>query len=100
MNRVEASKGNATLDHSDACTAGLTTYERLKSFGRTCKMPDGGEGMRRDIGLQKLMFDYGRYLLAASSWKGSQPANLVRDLETRKPAFSRLEPWALDPEPW
>jgi alpha-L-fucosidase 2 len=32
---------------------------------------------RVDVGLQKIFFDYGKYLLMASSMPGSQPANLV-----------------------
>jgi hypothetical protein len=33
--------------------------------------------VRVDVGLQRLMFEYGKYLLMASSMPGSQPANLV-----------------------
>ena len=44
----------------------LTTGERLKNFSQT----------GNDPGLVKLLFQYGRYLLIASSRPGGQPANL------------------------
>ena len=44
----------------------LTTSERLKSFSQT----------GTDPGLVELLFQYGRYLLIASSRPGGQPANL------------------------
>ncbi len=58
-NRVQLDLGKRTLDS-------LPTDHRLK------QVMNGAT----DLGLQELLFHYGRYLLIASSRKGSNPANL------------------------
>ena len=58
FNRVRLDLGDSTLDH-------LTTLERLRQFPH-----------QLDPQLIALYFQYGRYLLIASSRPGSQPANL------------------------
>ena len=58
-NRVRLDLGERTLDS-------LPTDHRLK------QVMNGAT----DLGLQELLFHYGRYLLIASSRKGSNPANL------------------------
>ena len=55
-----------SLDLGPAPSADLSTDERLKAVQRGCDDP----------GLAALYFQYGRYLLIASSRPGSQPANL------------------------
>lgn len=55
-----------TLGNADEATAELPMDERLAAFR------DGAE----DLGLVPLYFQYGRYLLIASSRPGSLPANL------------------------
>ena len=56
-----------TLDLGQpAAAASLPTNERLKQFSQT----------GTDPGLAELLFQYGRYLLIASSRPGGQPANL------------------------
>ena len=54
-----------TCDLGPALTAGLPTDERIAA-----------NQLRHDSGLAALYFNYGRYLLIASSRPGSQPANL------------------------
>jgi alpha-L-fucosidase 2 len=54
-----------TLDLGSTDAAGLPTDERLRRFATG-----------RDPGLVALVFQYGRYLLIASSRPGGQPANL------------------------
>lgn len=53
------------LDLGGGVTAGLPTDERVRRFA-----------VDRDPALVTLLFQYGRYLLIASSRPGSQPANL------------------------
>ena len=53
------------LGKSDPAAAGLTTDKRIKAFA------DG-----KDPQLAAMYFQYGRYLMIASSRPGSQPANL------------------------
>ncbi len=57
--RVQLSLGNNTMDR-------IPTDKRLERVKK-------GD---TDLGLQELLFHYGRYLLIASSRKGSNPANL------------------------
>lgn len=54
------------LGGESGCRRGLTTDERLEMYG---------EGVP-DCGLEALLFQYGRYLLQASSRPGSLPPNL------------------------
>jgi alpha-L-fucosidase 2 len=54
-----------TLDLGTTASAELPTDQRIKQFGK-----------QADPGLAALYFQYGRYLLIASSRPGSQPANL------------------------
>lgn len=54
------------LDNGNTAAASLPTNERLQAY------QDG----RSDRGLEALYFQYGRYLLIASSRPGSMPANL------------------------
>ncbi|MBB6673364.1 glycoside hydrolase family 95 protein [Cohnella nanjingensis] len=61
--RVELRLGN---DGAQSAAAALPTDERLRSV----------QGGAEDPALTALYFDYGRYLLIASSRPGSQPANL------------------------
>ena len=55
-----------TLDCSDASLAALPTAERLTAY----------KNSRMDVGLENLMFNFGRYLMIASSRPGSLPAGL------------------------
>jgi alpha-L-fucosidase 2 len=57
-----------TLDLGSGPVAQKPTDERLRSFAENAKDPDQG--------LAALYFQYGRYLLIASSRPGGQPANL------------------------
>lgn len=61
LSRVSLNIGN-----TDAAIAALPTDERLKKYAA------GGV----DPGLEAMMFQYGRYLLASSSRSGGLPANL------------------------
>ena len=78
--RVQSTNPNAT---SAACAATLTTPERVERYGRLCMQPSLTAGTKnatvavKDVGLQALFFDLGKYLLLGSSRTGSQPANLV-----------------------
>ncbi|BET68881.1 glycoside hydrolase family 95 protein [Opitutales bacterium ASA1] len=54
-----------TIDLGGAAVAGLTTHERLAVADKTA-----------DPALAALLFNFGRYLLVASSRPGTQPANL------------------------
>lgn len=51
---------------------GIDSYEELTTAQRLEKAKDG----EVDVGMSKLYFDYGRYLLISSSREGSLPANL------------------------
>lgn len=55
--------------------ADMSTDQRIKEYGS------------RDLGLVELLFQYGRYLMIASSRPGTQPANLqgIWNEETRAP---------------
>ena len=55
-----------TLGKGEASLQALSTDERLKQYRKT----------RNDPGLEALLFQYGRYLLIASSRPGGLPANL------------------------
>ena len=57
-----------SLDLGRTAQADLSTSERLKQLKNT--------GLESDPALAALYFQYGRYLLIASSRSGSQPANL------------------------
>ncbi|KPJ70306.1 MAG: hypothetical protein AMS14_11000 [Planctomycetes bacterium DG_20] len=57
--------GRVDLDLGAGDAAGLPTDERLKRYAQV-----------RDGGLEALYFQFGRYLLIASSRRGTQPANL------------------------
>ncbi|EMS69769.1 glycoside hydrolase family 95 protein [Ruminiclostridium cellobioparum] len=71
--------GRVGLQLGDEERAMLPTDERIRRFKR-------GE---RDNGLFSLLFNYGRYLLTASSREGSQPANLQGIWnEDMRPAWS------------
>ncbi|QNK56409.1 glycosyl hydrolase family 95 catalytic domain-containing protein [Paenibacillus sp. PAMC21692] len=68
---LELGRGDASQEAKDVAAdsesaAGLPTNERLEAYRN-------GSG---DIGLEALYFQYGRYLLIASSRQGTQPANL------------------------
>lgn len=68
-NRVSFKLGGSDLFE------GLPTDERVANYGA------------RDLGLIELLFQYGRYLLIASSRQGTQPANLqgIWNKEVRPP---------------
>jgi alpha-L-fucosidase 2 len=57
--------GRVKLDLGDTESSGLATDERIKAFGQ-----------RADPQLAALLFQFGRYLLIASSRPGGLPANL------------------------
>ncbi len=65
-----------TLDLGDTATAALPTDERLRAYRPGT-----------DPGIETLLFQYGRYLLIASSRPGTQPANLqgIWNQEVRPP---------------
>ncbi|MBS1709455.1 MAG: glycoside hydrolase family 95 protein [Armatimonadetes bacterium] len=72
-----AVKKDAVDDHGslmDRCSLKLQTLptKPMPVDQRLLAVRDGG----LDIGLENLLFDYGRYLLVASSRPGGQPANL------------------------
>jgi alpha-L-fucosidase 2 len=77
FNRVQLNLGE-TLAPED-----MPTVERIIEYGAS------------DPGLVKLIFDYGRYLMIASSRPGTQPANLqgIWNNETRPPWSSN---WTLN----
>jgi len=58
--------GRVALDLAGTSRAGLPTDERLRAYKKD----------RADRGLEALLFQYGRYLLIASSREGGLPANL------------------------
>ncbi|MBE7174991.1 MAG: glycoside hydrolase family 95 protein [Mucilaginibacter polytrichastri] len=72
FNRVKLS-----LDNGDKANAALPTDERMAGYGRGVK----------DLDLESLYFQYGRYLLISSSRPGGPPANLqgIWNKELRAP---------------
>lgn len=81
--------GRVSLDvgETDDSTAGLPVNERLKKYrkavdeGRPCRDPD----------LEELIFNFGRYIIIASSQPGNLPANLQGLWN-----YSLIPPWDSD----
>ena len=73
--------GRVTLDLGRSATAGLPTDERIRRYAAA-----------PDPALVTLLFQYGRYLLIASSRPGTQPANLqgIWNDEVRPPWSSNF----------
>ena len=71
-------KSEAADALSAKCLATLTTPERVAGLGRPCHMVESNTTVTvKDVGLQTLLFQFGKYLLLGSSRIGTQPANLV-----------------------
>ncbi|WAL99619.1 glycoside hydrolase family 95 protein [Streptomyces sp. Je 1-369] len=80
--------GRVTLDIGQALPADLPTDRLLKQYGTGT---DTTAGRAADRALEALFFQYGRYLLIASSRAGSLPANLQGVWNN-----STTPPWSAD----